>query len=125
MKKTVVVLSTLAMMAASGCNNRNGGAFLGHQLGESFAQFAAIEHPRTQSPTGVPYTGIVHCFETRTIGDQCKGPRYEYDNAHFTFLDDKLAKIETVGAGGIEGVTKLADASILPGLYSHWRESDF
>jgi hypothetical protein len=85
-----------------GCN-RGAGSFQGHKLGESFAQFAAIEHPQTQIPPGVPYTGTIHCFDTQSLGDQCKGPRDEFDNAHFTFIDDKLASIETVGAGGIIG----------------------
>ena len=85
-----------------GCN-RGAGSFQGHKLGESFAQFAAIEHPQTQIPPGVPYTGTIHCFDTQSLGDQCKGPRDEFDNAHFTFIDDKLASIETVGAGGIVG----------------------
>jgi hypothetical protein len=102
MKRTAFVLTTVAVMAALGCN-RNSGAFLGHKLSESFAQFAAIEHPATQSPAGVPYTGTIHCFQTQSLGDQCKGPRQDFDNAHFTFVDDKLTSIETVGAGGIVG----------------------
>jgi hypothetical protein len=102
MKKGIpyAVLS-VALVVNLGCNHA--GSFQGHQLGESFAQFAAIEHPQTQTPTGVPYTGTIHCFETQGLGDQCKGPRKDFDNAHFTFIDGKLEKIETVGAGGIIG----------------------
>ena len=102
MKRYVLIPIVVAFTAGLGCN-RGAGSFQGHKLGESFAQFAAIEHPQTQIPPGVPYTGTIHCFDTQSLGDQCKGPRDEFDNAHFTFIDDKLASIETVGAGGIIG----------------------
>jgi len=101
-KKHILILLAVALTSASGCS-RDSGAFLGHKLGESFAQFSSIEHPQTQIPAGLPYTGTIHCFETQSLGDQCKGPRNGFDNAHFTFINDKLASIETVGAGGIIG----------------------
>lgn len=101
-KKRVLIPMAFALTAVLGCN-RDSGIFLGHKLGESFAQFAAIEHPQTQSPAGVPFTGTIHCFETQSLGDQCKGPRNDFDNAHFTFIDNKLVGIETVGAGGLIG----------------------
>jgi len=102
MKNRVSVLILVIFAVALGCK-RDAGTFLGHRLGESFAQFAATEHPQTQIPPGLPYTGTIHCFDTQSLGDQCKGPRNDFDNAHFTFIDDKLASIETVGAGGIIG----------------------
>ncbi len=102
MKNRVSTLLVIAFTAALGCKH-DAGTFLGHRLGESFAQFAAVEHPQTKIPAGLPYTGVIHCFETQSLGDKCKGPRDEFDNAHFTFVDDKLASIETVGAGGIIG----------------------
>jgi hypothetical protein len=102
MKKRTFIAMAVLFTAALGCN-RDSGAFLGHKLGESFAQFATIERPQTQIPADVPYTGTIHCFETQSLGDQCKGPRSDFDNAHFTFIGDKLASIETVGAGGLIG----------------------
>lgn len=101
-KRYVLITTIMAFSACLGCN-REAGSFQGHTLGESFAQFAAKEHPQTQIPPGVAYTGTIHCFDTQTLGDQCKGPRNDFDNAHFTFVDDKLVGIETVGAGGIIG----------------------
>jgi hypothetical protein len=102
MKKHVLIPTVVAFTAYLGCSH-DAGSFLGHKLGEPFAQFAATEHPQTQIPAGLPYTGTIHCFETQSLGDQCKWPRNDFDNAHFTFIDDKLASIETVGAGGIIG----------------------
>jgi hypothetical protein len=102
MKKHAVILVGVAFTACVGCN-RDAGSFQGHRLGESLAQFSAIEHPKIELPAGVPYTGTIHCFDTQDLGDQCKGPRNDFNNAHFTFIDDKLARIETVGVGGIIG----------------------
>ena len=96
----VIVIVTVTICL--GCN-RDSGSFQGHKLGESFTQAAAIEHPQTQIPPGAAYTGMIHCFETHDLGDHCNGPRKGFDNAHFTFIDGKLAKIETVGDGGIIG----------------------
>ena len=104
--RAVFVLCTIAAMATLGCNHKDNAtsvSFLGHKLGESYAQFAAIEHPVSDGPPGLPYTGTVHCFDTQDLGSHCKGPRYEFDNAHFTFVSDKLSSIEAVGAGGIIG----------------------
>lgn len=99
-------LLVLAMAVVSGCN-RGTGEFNGHRLGESFAQFVAVEHPKTQTAPGIPYTGEIHCFDEVTLGDECKGfssmKEKDFDNAHFAFVDDKLVGIESVGAGGIIG----------------------
>ena len=105
MKKYFVFFIVAAFAAAVGCN-REEGSFQGHTIGESFGQFTAIEHPKAETPPGTPYTGTIHCFETQDLGDQCRGSRGDFDNAHFIFIDDKLASIETVGAGGIIGASR-------------------
>jgi len=101
-KKDGLILVVVAFTACLGCNH-DPGSFQGHSLGDSLAQFCAIEHPKIEIPPGVLYTGTIHCFDEENLGDQCKGPRKDFDNAHFTFVDDKLARIETVGLGGIIG----------------------
>ncbi len=44
---------------------------------------------------------MIHCFETHDLSDHCNEPRKGFDNAHLTFIDGKLAKIETVSDGEI------------------------
>ena len=102
MFKCFVMVAVVLVGSFLGCNS-DSGSFQGHKLGESFAQFNGVEHSQVQTPPSISYTGTVHCFVTQTLGDQCKGPRNDFDNAHFTFVDDKLTSIETVGAGGIIG----------------------
>ena len=102
------MLTGLALVAVCGCNRVSSATLFGHKLGESFAEFAAVEHPATDIPPGIPYTGTVHCFDTQDLGDKCKGPHHEignveFDNAHFTFVNGVLDSVATVGAGGIVG----------------------
>lgn len=104
---TAVALSVAALI--TGCNNRQPLVVGQHTLGESVAQFSAIEHS-----TGIPdfatnvYSGTIDCFETKTLGNNCQGSRDidkkpYFDNAHYTFVQGKLKAIELVGAGGIIG----------------------
>ncbi|WP_433967096.1 hypothetical protein [Tunturiibacter gelidiferens] len=97
-----LALFAIILTIVSGCK-RNTTTFVGHKLSESFTEFAAIEHPSTSMPPGVPYFGVVHCLVTQTSGDECKGPRQSFDNAHFTLVNGKVTKIEAVGDGGIIG----------------------
>ena len=104
--KRSFTLGTILTIAVLGCkytSNSGEVSFVGHKLGESYAQFAAVEHPDSDGPPGLAYTGVIHCFETKELGAHCKGSRYEFDNAHFTFVNDKLSRIEVVGLGGIIG----------------------
>ncbi len=103
---------TLTSLAMLGCHGKDV-SFVGHKLGETFAQFTSIEHPAVEIPKGVDYTGTVHCYDTSSLGDHCSGQRHgfdksvlQFDNAHFTFVNGKLTEIETVGAGGIIGDSK-------------------
>ncbi len=101
------LLSTASLLCL-GCKSVQNYTLFDHKLGESFASFAAVEHPATDMPPGVSYTGTVDCFDTPEIGDKCKGGHREigkvtFDNAHFTFVRGTLASVETVGAGGIIG----------------------
>jgi hypothetical protein len=102
MKKWSPILSLLVVFALLGCKGA-AGSFQGHTLGETFGQFSAIEHPQAMTPPGISFTGVVHCFDDAKLGDKCGGQRQGFDNAHFTFVDDKLVGIESVGAGGIIG----------------------
>jgi hypothetical protein len=106
MTRIVCAVGTVAAMLVLGCNRIGNSAsvsFEGHRLGESYAQFASVEHSASDGPPGLPYTGTIHCFETKDLGAHCKGQRYLFDNAHFTFVNDKLSSIDAVGAGGIIG----------------------
>lgn len=103
--KTLSVLcwSSVISLGCSKLIHRNEVSFLGHIMGESYAQFTAIEHPANEGPPGLPYTGTVQCFTSKDLGDKCAGPRHDFDNAYFTFVEGKLTGVATVGAGGIIG----------------------
>jgi hypothetical protein len=108
MKRLGPVLTGLVLVAALGCNRVRSATLFDHKLGESFADFSALEHPATDTPPGIPYTGTIHCFDTPDLGDKCKGRHHEiggvqFDNAHFTFVNGTLDSVATVGAGGIIG----------------------
>lgn len=100
----------LVAAVATGCRHETV-TVDGHKLGESFAQFASIEKPEVSTPSDVPYTGTVHCYENKELDDKCAGHVIHpedgnlpyLDNSHYTFVDGKLVSIESVGAGGIIG----------------------
>jgi hypothetical protein len=104
-----IALTLSAGVLVAGCNNLKPLVVGPHTLGEPVAQFNAIEHS-----TGVPefanavYSGTIHCYETKTLSDNCQGSRDidgkpYFDNAHYTFVQGRLKAIELVGAGGIIG----------------------
>jgi hypothetical protein len=80
-----------------------------HRLGETVAQFNAIETSTgTRQDTEDVFTGTIHCFDDKTLGDHCQGSRLigaqeTFDNAHYTFAGGRLAVIELVGLGGLIG----------------------
>ena len=109
--KCCCVLTLFLTTVLPSCR-RDPGSFDNHFLGESFAEFQNSEHAQISNPPGVPFTGDVHCYTSKSfvdkdLPDHCKGKAAEglFDNAHFTFVNDKLVKIESVGAGGIVGDT--------------------
>ena len=110
MKNEQSVIAGLALVISfiTGCKHQSP-SFEGHTLGETFAQFSAIEHPDTETDSDTPFTGQVDCFEPENyanapvLGAACKAHRQNFDNAHFTFVDNKLVGIESVGDGGIIG----------------------
>ncbi len=94
-----------------------------HRLGETVSQFNAIENPTgTRQDTEDVFTGTIHCFVDRGLGDHCQGSRLIdgqniFDNAHYTFVGGRLAIIEFVGLGGLIGESS---ENINWNLYLKW-----
>jgi hypothetical protein len=107
-KKTTFIVLCAAVGVVAGCGSKplTVGA---HRLGETVAQFNAIEKSTgTRRDTEDVFTGTIHCFEDKTLGDHCQGSRLidgqdTFDNAHYTFVGGRLATIEFVGLGGLIG----------------------
>lgn len=111
-KNSAVFLLVFVVLATALLAIRCGGKPLmvgNHRLGETITQFNAIEKS-TEEHQGVEdiYTGTIHCFNTKTIGDHCQGSRLIdgldiFDGAHYTFVGGRLTSIEFVGLGGLIG----------------------
>ncbi len=107
MKKATFVLCA-AVTVVVGCGRKplTVGA---HRLGESVAEFNVIEKSTgTQQDTEDVFTGTLHCYDHKTLGNNCQGSRLIdgqniFDNAHYTFVGGRLVTIEFVGLGGLIG----------------------
>jgi len=116
-----IALVTVTLSAAAitvYIHSKNAPAYVGqHELGESVADWSAIEKPtnlnaEVRPDLAIAYTGTLHCFDSE-FGDgmHCHGSRklvagqqghtLGFDNEHFTFIDGKLVSVEFVGAGGL------------------------
>ncbi len=109
-----VLSSLLSISGMTGCKSDPIPVVLGNRIGESYTQFASTSQPDTDGSSRAVYTGVVHCFEDRDIGNKCRGhysrngeidgePMPFVDNTHYTFVAGKLVKIESVGKGGLIG----------------------
>lgn len=102
----VALSAALAVVAGCGSKPLAVGT---HTLSETVSQFNAIEKlTGARQDTEDVFTGTIHCFDEKALGDHCQGSRLIdgqniFDNAHYTFVGGNLAIIEFVGLGGLIG----------------------
>jgi hypothetical protein len=108
LKKTAFIVLCAAVGVVAGCGSKpvTVGA---HRLGETVAQFNAVEKSTgARQDTEDVFTGTIHCFDDKTLGNHCQGSRLidgqdTFDNAHYTFVGGRLTIVEFVGSGGLIG----------------------